>query len=414
MAGTIARRLYLRNAAAPTGAPADHVSLSRAMTARLPAGQMYGGTATAQLLAATPAPIGTGASSIEISSASTAGDTLGFVTTWSTPPLAKQTLHPGNWALRIQGMRFSPFGVGGVSAALYTWDPVGHAVRQFLWDSAQKISQGFSVVAPVFQPCIIPAVGVDVTAGDLLVLELWIAGFTGSGIDTSLQYGGYEEWTDVWSDSVSPASFLEPPQPVMFQDLGTDGRNGLPVWTLIASRDAGVTEQISYPSDLQVSRNGNEMHEILRSVPDRALVVTPRTLRAAETERLNQLLAIGQWGYRVPYVRDAVLPGADIASAAASITLDTVGRAFVAGEQAILWLTPDRYEVVDVTGISSTALTLAAGQPVVAWDARNTYVMPLVLGFFVDQASVAREGRDTGEGAITLRIQAVADPLGGA
>jgi len=32
----------------------------------------------------------------------------------------------------------------------------------------------------------------------------------------------------------------------------------------------------------------------------------------------------------------------------------------------------------------------------------------------VDQASVTREGRDTGEGAITLRLQAVADPLGGA
>ena len=138
----------------------------------------------------------------------------------------------------------------------------------------------------------------------------------------------------------------------------------------------GVSETLSFLTDVIESVDGSEQRISLRSKPRRQFEYR-YSVNGREWLRLqNALLGWHRYNFALPVWTDGSRLTADASIGSSSISLDTTSRGFVEGGQAILFGSHDNFEVVEVDTVLTSSLALV--RPTVkAWPA-TTRVYPMV------------------------------------
>ncbi len=408
------RRLYLRNLAAAAGSPADGTSNSRAMASRLPAAQMFGSSGTVKQLARDPGAVGTDQTIVLAvpaldASGGTAVDGLGFVTAFVSEPISEDVKIPaGRWQIAIPAEQSGANYTAWLAASLYAWtpgvDPDPGTVRAYLWDSAEWLSTAASddgyQRGRVFG---IPAGPALLRAGDVIVLEVWwrieVTGGVSSG-DVTIHYDGSDASISERTDDATmftPASYVEPPVAIPL--------SAPLVWSVAPDWRDGITEQIRWLTDVQETSAKKELRASLRTIPDRRLTLRHLTLDAAQSARLEALLAAGQLGLWLPWWPDAVRLGVAVAAGAASVPADTAGR-YMDDDRLLLWQDDETWELLDVTAVGGASYSLAAGQPVASWPA-GTWAIPIRRAWVDGDPDLKRETSRIVRAEVSFRARVV-------
>jgi len=169
------------------------------------------------------------------------------------------------------------------------------------------------------------------------------------------------------------------------------------VWSVPANLAEPVVEEYGYAVDVLQASDGSEQRFLLRAHPVGAIDFYFSGSDAAECSLIEGLFYGGQPDlWIVPlWMHGRLLTGGDLSPGATSVPCDTVSAPFQdpsgLGPVAILWKNPGTYEVVNLTGVSPTALTVSPGT-VLSWPALTTRVFPCR---YARMESLARYTRET-------------------
>lgn len=139
------------------------------------------------------------------------------------------------------------------------------------------------------------------------------------------------------------------------------------VWPCTPNWDTPVVESLAFLTDsMQSSGTGSEMIRGLRDEPRRGFSFS--SLLYADAQRIVDAIRfdIGVKQFMLPIYPDQQWLAAPIAAGAVGIDCATAGFDFVDGGQAVLWRDARNWELVTVSAISATGITLAAAT-VNAW-----------------------------------------------
>jgi hypothetical protein len=136
----------------------------------------------------------------------------------------------------------------------------------------------------------------------------------------------------------------------------------LPVWTITPNWAQGITETLSWLTDVLASTNGTEQRRALRLSPRRmfemsfALIDQERSLFDLWLHRL------GSQEFMVPLFHDAGRLSDSIAVGATAIPFDTTYREFGVGDLAVI-VGPDAFtfDKVSIEAIAADGITVTAG-----------------------------------------------------
>lgn len=139
--------------------------------------------------------------------------------------------------------------------------------------------------------------------------------------------------------------------------------------------EVGVVERFFYQTDVIVSEDLTEQRIKLRGSPRREAEFVLLGFDPQYINRLFTTMMVQQeasiW---VPLWWDAVLLTADASIGGTSLTIDTVGRDFIAQNHALVWRTDDIWEEITVNSVLGSSITCSALTK--AWPANTTYVVP--------------------------------------
>lgn len=148
-------------------------------------------------------------------------------------------------------------------------------------------------------------------------------------------------------------------------------------WPFLATWDRGVDEHLEWFTSVDRAYDGTEQRISLRAVPRRFLEFTVREKDEA-AQRLDNML----YGWHGRFVATPIFPERSSLTAPAlagstTLQLPTARRTFVAGGLAVLRANSDVFEVVEVSGVTPTSVTLSR-PTTLPWDA-NTPVYPAMV-----------------------------------
>lgn len=160
------------------------------------------------------------------------------------------------------------------------------------------------------------------------------------------------------------------------------GEAALPVWSLRPDWSQGLLERITFRTDVLQARDASEQLRGTRFTPRRLLEFG--FMASGDERRFLQNLAFGNGGgrWQLPVWSEGVPLGALLASGSTSVPLDTVERGFSAGYAVILGDDATQSELLTVSAVSDTALTVTATTR--TWPA-GSMVYPAVVAR-MDQA----------------------------
>ncbi len=147
---------------------------------------------------------------------------------------------------------------------------------------------------------------------------------------------------------------------------------------------------------------GAEKRSGLLSAPRRALEYTAQARSGLEAEMLKKRMyaSFGQI-FGVPLWTDATMLTASCNAGATALTVkDADYRSFEAGKMAII-VSGSEYEVVTLSGVGSTSLTLSSGT-VYGWSA-GAMICPLFQGR-VDSTTITIKGETDRDGSFSIRL----------
>lgn len=134
--------------------------------------------------------------------------------------------------------------------------------------------------------------------------------------------------------------------------------NRITAWAMSPNWDNPVAERLEFLTDIMKAWSGVEQRRALRLAPRRffdfEVLLTGRERRFLEA----QLFAWSSRVWALPIWPDGQRLAGAVSSAAVSISCDTVNRDFVAGGMAILIGDAAAFEVVQILGVSSGAVSL--------------------------------------------------------
>lgn len=165
----------------------------------------------------------------------------------------------------------------------------------------------------------------------------------------------------------------------------------------------GVRETLEWLSELLPARNRKTQKRQLRQVPRRTFefdIITDEQLSRVADTLLNDQ---GSKDWLLPIWHDVQLLGVELANSSLAVPCRTVGFDFVQGGQAVLWISVNRWEVVDIEAIEVDQLTLQ-DTTTFAWPA-GTRLYPLRRGHLVEQPQETRWSDDKG----TRKVQFIID-----
>ena len=157
-----------------------------------------------------------------------------------------------------------------------------------------------------------------------------------------------------------------------------------PDWT------KGITEKISYMTDVLVGYSDAEQRRSLRSNPRRGLSFSILTMNERETALFDSLIfGWMQNPFGVPWWPDAQFLPADVAQCSDVVPIATADRLFANGGLAVIWQNAANYEVLAVDVVSANNFTLSTPTQF-SWEAGNAIVAPVFLARLPDKFDVSR------------------------
>lgn len=168
--------------------------------------------------------------------------------------------------------------------------------------------------------------------------------------------------------------------------------NRLTAWTMAPDWSNGIVETLLWLTDVQTAANGAQLRVPLRQAPRRQWEFGV-LLGAAERQRMETTLY--DWRGRVwalPVWTDQTMLTSLLAAGATGIALDTTAFDFAVGGLAMLYRDVAHYELVEVAGISASAITLA--RPTINAWAVGTRVYPCRTARITDTPTLTRHSAD--------------------
>lgn len=139
---------------------------------------------------------------------------------------------------------------------------------------------------------------------------------------------------------------------------------------------AGLTEALEWKTDVLVANDGSEQRAGLRVAPRQSFEASILLSDSAQISLAQALINYGQGlEWKWPCWHEATRLPSALSAGAASILLDTTTSDYRDDSQAVIWASADSYEVVDISTVSDTGLTLA--YPTESTWPAGTEIMPL-------------------------------------
>lgn len=174
-------------------------------------------------------------------------------------------------------------------------------------------------------------------------------------------------------------------------------------WIIPPDWSDGITETLAWLTDLQQADNGSQLREVLRAAPRREWQFG--VLAAGRQRRLLES-ALYDWGARtwaLPVWTDVTWLESPIAAGAASLAVDTRYLDFVAGGLALLYRDEVTWEVVEISAVAATQLTLA--RPTTGAYGVGDRLYPCRMARLTETLTVSRKTDDVA--TATVRMQAM-------
>jgi hypothetical protein len=174
-------------------------------------------------------------------------------------------------------------------------------------------------------------------------------------------------------------------------------------WMLPPNWSDGISETLTWPTDVQQADDGSQLREVLREAPQREWQFS--VLAGGRQRRILES-AIYDWAARtwaLPVWSDVTWLAAPIAAGAEILAVDTRNLDYVEGGLALLYHDERAWEVVEVIVVADAQLTLA--HPTVNAYATGDRLYPCRMARLVETVSVQRRTDDV-MGA-TVHMQAM-------
>lgn len=181
----------------------------------------------------------------------------------------------------------------------------------------------------------------------------------------------------------------------------------LPVWTIKPNWDEGVTERLSWLTDVLASTYGTEQRRALRLSPRREFEMKFNPVDQVRSYFDLWLHRMGSFEFMVPLFHDSGRMTAAAAIGAVTIFLDTTYREFEADGFAILiGDDPFTFDKVSISAVAADRLTVTGVTQ--AWPA-GTRVHPLRRSRLSDESQAAAITNRVGEATLQFQLNQAND-----
>jgi hypothetical protein len=166
------------------------------------------------------------------------------------------------------------------------------------------------------------------------------------------------------------------------------------------------TEEREYETAIQELWDHTEQRSALTDVPNRRFSYLIKCLEV-EHDELQRVQAAVRGGQHlqwwVPYwPRARFITGAVVAGAVGIPVASSVSMAIVAGQGLLLYRSPARFEVVEVTAVNPTNVEVTA--TTLEWRARDK-VIPCFRGYLAPEADFINHDVDLGSVRVTFDLE---------
>jgi hypothetical protein len=183
----------------------------------------------------------------------------------------------------------------------------------------------------------------------------------------------------------------------------------LPVWTIKPNWAQGITERLSWLTDVIASTYGTEQRRALRLSPRREFEMTFNPIGNVRSYFDLWLHRMGSFEFMVPLFHDTGKLTAAVAVLDTAIPFDTTFREFAIGELAILiGDDPFTFDKVEITGLTSVGITVAAGGVTRAWP-KGTKIFPLRRSRISDESQASALTSRVGEATLQFQLNQAND-----
>jgi hypothetical protein len=183
----------------------------------------------------------------------------------------------------------------------------------------------------------------------------------------------------------------------------------LPVWTIKPNWANGITERLSWLTDVLASTYGTEQRRALRLSPRREFEMTFNPFDNVRSYFDLWLHRMGSFEFMVPLFHDSGKLTAAVASGATAIPFDTTYREFEIGQLAIIiGDDPWTYDKVTITGLTSSGITVNAGEVTRDWGKRSR-IHPLRRARISDESLLAALTNRVGEATLQFQLNQAND-----
>jgi hypothetical protein len=170
------------------------------------------------------------------------------------------------------------------------------------------------------------------------------------------------------------------------------------VFSVAPDWEEGITETISFLTNVLIAYDDSEQRRSLRRLPRRGVKFRAKTLNARDAAGMESLI----WGWQhqpfgVPFWADQQPLLEDLAAGSFVIAVNTVDRLFAAGGVAMIWTDEFTFEALTISAMDDGSITVSAPTQF-DWKANPaTLVVPIFLGRLANALEVIRNWSQSDE-----------------
>lgn len=168
--------------------------------------------------------------------------------------------------------------------------------------------------------------------------------------------------------------------------------------------ETGIDETLQFLTDISKATDGTEQRISNRKNPRQRFTMNMRVEEGKELRDMQALLQGWHPGvFGVPIWWESRELGADAATDATVITMDTRYADFRVGSLAILWSGPETFDALQIQSLTDTTMTFTSGLTQ-DFSAADTVVMPLRTGYLSSQISANRYIKNLMDVQLQVRV----------